>query len=73
MTTSQHNQRSTMALGVILRQWLHHSFSRWMQRRKMVGTMRALHSLPDMTLRDIGIHRSEIGGVASYKQLKNRF
>ena len=45
---------------------------RWTQHVQLAQTRRALFALPDAALRDIGLHRSEIGSIASLERLNNR-
>ena len=45
---------------------------RWTQHLQLAQTRRALFALPDAALRDIGLHRSEIGGIANLQRLNNR-
>jgi len=45
---------------------------RWTQHLRLAQTRRALFALPDAALRDIGLHRSEIGSIASLERLNNR-
>jgi uncharacterized protein YjiS (DUF1127 family) len=37
----------------------------WRRRRLRRAAMNALHSLDDRTLRDLGLHRSEIAGLVA--------
>jgi len=37
----------------------------WRRQRMHRATFQTLHSLDDRTLRDLGFHRSEIGGIAA--------
>jgi len=39
--------------------------ARWQKQREMEGTYQALRSLDTRTLRDLGIHRSEIRSIAT--------
>jgi uncharacterized protein YjiS (DUF1127 family) len=58
--------------GRALQAWFGRAYARWARRRDMRQTLKALNGLPDFALRDIGIHRSEIRGVASFKRLNDR-
>ena len=37
----------------------------WQRRRRDRATLRTLNSLDDRTLRDLGLHRSEIGAISA--------
>jgi uncharacterized protein YjiS (DUF1127 family) len=39
--------------------------ARWQRRRDLAATRRDLAGLDDATLRDLGLHRSEVGSVAA--------
>jgi uncharacterized protein YjiS (DUF1127 family) len=49
------------AVAALVRQ----AFARWEQRRRAADTCRALEQLDARTLRDLGIHRSEISSLAA--------
>jgi uncharacterized protein YjiS (DUF1127 family) len=54
--------RSGWTAATAVRMW-----SRWRRARDRWCTIEALQALDDWTLRDIGLHRSQIAGVARYE------
>lgn len=46
-------------------EWARRAWGRWLQRRRARSIRDALAELDDHTLRDLGLHRSEIGSLAA--------
>lgn len=72
MTIHIHKPVAITSRSRALLRWLDRMVARWMHFREVTRTMRALHTLPDSALRDIGLHRSEIRSVATFKRLNHR-
>lgn len=73
MTTDNCSPSTTAAPGRALHGWIDHVRAKWARNRKTARTWQALRALPDHALRDIGIHRSEIGGVTHFERVLDPF
>lgn len=73
MTTDNYCLSTTAAPGRALPGWIGRAQAKWARNRKTARTWRALRTLPDYALLDIGIHRSEIGGVTHFERFMDRF
>ena len=54
------------------RDWFGRVYTHVSRRIALAQTRKSLHALPDSILHDIGIHRSEITGIAGLERLKHR-
>jgi uncharacterized protein YjiS (DUF1127 family) len=73
MMTIADNPTDTLAGTRALSDWIGRSYARWRRGHEIARTQLVLSELPDTTLRDIGLRRSEIGRVASHRQFTSRF
>jgi uncharacterized protein YjiS (DUF1127 family) len=73
MTTHIYNPTTTATGRRALFDWIGRVYAQSVRDREIARIRRALRALPDAALRDIGIHRSEIGGVANFGRLTGRF
>lgn len=73
MTDLVHKPLTATPRGSVLNRCIRSLQAGWTRRRDMARTVRALHAMPDFALRDIGIHRSDIGGISKLTRFKDRF
>lgn len=76
MTSHVHTPATTSTGGAAFFDWLDRARARRERRaqdRAIARTQRALRSLSDDTLRDIGLTRSEIGDVAIHRRFSRDF
>jgi len=73
MTTTTANHTAFGGLDTALVRIARGIHAGYRARRDRARTRRALDHLSDDILRDIGIHRSEIGSVAGLNRLNDRF
>jgi uncharacterized protein YjiS (DUF1127 family) len=73
MMTIADNPTDTLAGASALSDWIGRTYARWRRGHELARTRLVLSELPDATLHDIGLRRSDIGRVASHRQFASRF
>lgn len=71
MTTPVRLSMATMPRGRVFRRCFGSISEGWKRWRDIARRARTLHALPDAALRDIGVYRLEVDGVATFKRIND--